>query len=194
MLRAYWCGVVVTVLAATATAEQVCREPSTKGICEALVNGEMRVLSEEELDDGRYRLGSLSSKSYRRVEESAKPIMQLGLESETRLVPRPPDPLACKIDGSLSYSQRGDEVHVDAVIENDDCAASSGRYRIRVTARDEQDVRVSDSHHESWSRGDAEPVTVTHSYPLVPNGELVRVSLRPTDGGCRCSAVEAVLE
>ncbi len=193
MRRVGW--IVLTALfGGASSADEVCKDPATKGICEAVVSGEMRQISEEEANDGRYRVGSLSRRVYTRSEPQEAKILQLGLETETRIVPGAPDPLACEIDGALSYYQRGDSVEVNAVIDNEDCAASSGRYRIRVIARDEAGERFSDSYNEAWSRVDAAPVTVTHHYPIVEDSLLVRVSLRPVRGGCRCSALEAVLE
>ena len=194
MRRAHWLGILVCGLTVAAGADEVCGDPQTKGVCEAVTSGEMRMVSEEELDDGRYRVGSLSRKVYKRTETREREMTQLRLEAESRWVPGTPDALACEIDGSLSYYQRGDAVEVNAVIDNEDCAASDGRYRIRVIARDEQGERISDSYNESWSRVDGAPVTVTHHYPIVPNGLLVRASLRPIAGSCRCSALDAVLE
>ena len=173
-------------------AATLCEQGDTGEGCASPTLIDMRLLSEEALEDegGPYRPGSFSRKVYKRSEGGLKgELPTLELEMTTRMVPGEVDPMACEIDGSLSYYQLGDSVEVHALIENEDCGASAGRYRVRVIARDEAGERVADSYNESWSRLDAEAVEVVHTYPLVTNGMLVRGSLRPVRDGCRCSAL-----
>ena len=189
--------ITVAVLALPAGAASLCEEGDTSGACDAVSLIDMRLVSEEEQEEeGRpYRPGSFSRKVYERSDGGISgDLPKLDLEMTTRLVPGQADPLTCEIDGSLSYLQLGDAVEVSAVIENRDCGASGGRYRIRVIARDEAGERISDTYNESWSRLGDDTVEVTHNYPLVPESMLVRVSLRPVGAGCRCSALDAVLE
>lgn len=187
----------VAMFALPAGAASLCQEGDTSNACDSVSLIDMQLVSEEEQEEeGQpYRPGSFSRKVYKRSEGGLSgELPKLDLEMTTRMVPGQPDPLACEIDGSLSYYQLGDAVEVNALIENNDCGASGGRYRIRVIARDESGERISDTYNESWSRLDDDAIEVTHNYPLVADAMLVRVSLRPVAGGCRCSALEAILE
>jgi hypothetical protein len=94
---------------------------------------------------------------------------------------------ACKAQLELEYYQKGADVHVDSVLSNAACAASSGSYVIEVRYRGADDVVVSRRFDETWERSDAAPVRASKVYPVGDNVDVVRV--RPRKLRCTCSDV-----
>jgi hypothetical protein len=81
----------------------------------------------------------------------------------------------CKAKASFEYTQRNTLASVIGVIENDDCAASGGDYRLSVRVRDQNgDIRTVD-HDEQWQREDDRPFTFEKHYAIGENVDLLRV-------------------
>ena len=108
-------------------------------------------------------------------------------EKTMSLPDQPVTDLLCDADVSISYSQMGDRVRVDAQVINEQCAASYGKYNVRVKTRDEDGETNMASHEESWSLDDASQLEATHYYDMNGDVELVwaRIHAKPKDF-CTC--------
>lgn len=103
----------------------------------------------------------------------------LSLELATEMI------LQCETRVDLEYDQRDTIVRVDGVIENETCAASSGRYEIEAQVKDENGEAETLVFSELWQRDDDQPVAVAGDYPIGENVELIRLRLRRLR--CTCS-------
>ncbi len=92
----------------------------------------------------------------------------------------------CQAQVSISYAQLHDRIRVDATVENDGCAASSGDYTVRVRTIDDGEARTR-TFAESWARQDAAPVKTRRYYDMDGDQKLVWAQVgtsRKTN--CRC--------
>lgn len=96
----------------------------------------------------------------------------------------------CEAALSIEYLQIGAIAKVDGVIENKDCAASGGEYRIEARVRDENGETQTLEFSESWQREDDQPVNFSAEYPIGENVELLRMR----SSGLRCECAEAIDE
>ena len=97
----------------------------------------------------------------------------------------------CRAEVSISYVPMYDKVRVETMVENDDCAASSGDYRLQVRTRGHDGEMLTEELNESWSRADAMRVETTKIYPLDIDRELVWVRVRTSrKTNCRCDGTD----
>ena len=99
---------------------------------------------------------------------------------------------ACRAEVSISYVPMYDKVRVETTVENADCAASSGDYRLQVRTRGHDGEVLTEELNESWRRADALRVETTKAYPLDIDRELVWVRVRTSrKTNCRCDGTDA---
>ena len=96
----------------------------------------------------------------------------------------------CAATYTVEYTQEDAKVGVAGVIENKDCAASSGEYKLLVRVRDETGEVKTLDFLGSWQRDDDEPVQFGGDYPIGNNLELVNVRIAQL----RCTCAEAPTE
>ena len=99
----------------------------------------------------------------------------------------------CEAQVSISYLQLNDKIRVDAVVENDDCAASEGIYTVKtrtLSATGERRVR---EFEESWRREDAATVEQRHVYDMAGDDRLSRATVS-TSRKTLCQCLEEGLE
>ncbi|MEO1202597.1 MAG: hypothetical protein AAFX10_07820 [Pseudomonadota bacterium] len=92
---------------------------------------------------------------------------------------------ACEARLELEYYQKGPEVHVDTVLSNSACAASSGSYVVEVRYRDSDGEIDSKLFDETWSRDDDQPVKASRDYAVADNVDVIRVRSRRLR--CECA-------
>ncbi len=98
---------------------------------------------------------------------------------------------ACEARLDVSYYQKGDSVHVETELRNDQCGASSGSYALEVRYRgDDGEVRAVE-FEELWQRSDAEPVTLEKDYYVAENIDVMRVRSRRLRCECASAPDEA---
>jgi len=95
--------------------------------------------------------------------------------------------LYCKAGISIEYTQRNTLASVTGTIENEDCDASSGAYRIAVRFRDESGETHDIEHPETWQRDNDQAFTFRHDYPIGENMDLLRVRARKIQ--CICAGI-----
>jgi hypothetical protein len=95
-----------------------------------------------------------------------------------------PKNVYCAATYSVEYTQKDAKVGVAGVIENKDCAASSGEYKVLVRVRDETGEVKALDFLGSWQRDDDEPVKFNEDYPIGNNVDLV--NLRVVQVRCTC--------
>ena len=117
--------------------------------------------------------------------EPKKTVIKSG--SETTLTVEVPAPKTahCATTGSLEYTQRDTIAKVEGQIENQDCAASAGKYTLAVVISDEQHELRTLNFSESWQRNDDKPVKFKADYEIGRNVELVRVKY--IQSHCMCT-------
>lgn len=101
----------------------------------------------------------------------------------------------CSADGSISYLRIDDKVKVNAEIRNHSCGASSGKYQVTVSSRNNTgDIKTHD-YREAWSRDDNSPVINTHYYHLNTDAELMSVQVTANAAEfCTCLTDEILEE
>lgn len=100
-----------------------------------------------------------------------------------------PQSAYCAATYAVEYTQKDTKVGVAGVIENKDCAASSGEYKLLVRVRNETgDVKTLD-FLESWQRYNDEPVKFGGDYAIGNNVDLVNV--RVVQVSCTCADAPA---
>lgn len=92
----------------------------------------------------------------------------------------------CQADISIGYLQFVTRARVDTVIENSDCAASSGQYEVQIQIIDESNELHVIEHVESWGREDDTPYKSRKLYDIGKNVELFRTTVRGLT--CRCDS------
>lgn len=91
----------------------------------------------------------------------------------------------CGASIEVNFSQWDTLVKVEGTIQNADCAASSGQYKLAVGVRDEHAETKTLEFVESWQRSDSLQVEFNRSYPVGQDVEVVRV--RPVMLSCTCA-------
>lgn len=93
-------------------------------------------------------------------------------------------PGSCLATVAIDYTQRVTLASVEGTVENPDCSASSGSFKVLVTLREAAgDVRTLE-FTERWSRDDDRPVPFKADYPIGEDVDLLRV--RPRSLSCSC--------
>ena len=95
----------------------------------------------------------------------------------------------CAATYAVDYTQKDTKVGVAGVIENKDCAASSGEYKLLVRVRDETGDAKTLDFLGSWQRDDDGPVKFSGDYPIGTNVDLVNV--RVVQVRCTCADAPA---
>lgn len=91
----------------------------------------------------------------------------------------------CQAKLEVEWYQKGPTVHVESVLTNADCDASSGFHTLRVSYRDATGETKSVEFPETWERADAAPVRAENDYYIAENIDVLRV--RPGKLRCVCS-------
>lgn len=91
---------------------------------------------------------------------------------------------SCTATVELRYTQSGEQAGVHSQISNEDCAASTGSYKLRLHIIDASGERHTLSFSEDWSRDDAQLIETERSYDIGDDVELV--SARLTAASCQC--------
>ena len=135
-----------------------------------------------------------SERSFKKTvfEADQKESLKVGGEVKTqytlRLVPTQSEGPRCEAEVEISYVQMHDRVRVETTVVNDDCAASSGRYRVRLRIRDEHGETQTQEFEESWARDDDALVMTTKHYPVAEGQELVWARVRTSPKtNCACT-------
>jgi hypothetical protein len=119
---------------------------------------------------------------------------QVELRAETSITVaatlKTPQNAYCAATYALEYTQKDTKVGVAGVIENEDCAASSGEYKLLVRVRDEGSEVKTLEFLGSWQREDEEPVEFGADYPIGNNMDLVNVRIVQV----RCTCADAPTE
>jgi len=120
-----------------------------------------------------------------RVIRLAEQVGQAKIEYKIKMEPKTPDRKSCRVHVSLAYLQYNDQAQVDATIENEDCAASSGEYTVRLKIRNQDsDIQLIENV-ESWARNDDKPIETQTVYDIGHDVDLIRVSTAKLT--CTCS-------
>jgi hypothetical protein len=115
----------------------------------------------------------------------------VNVESEVSVSIEAPVPKTryCATTMELEYSQRDTLAHVEGQIDNNDCAASSGEYRLAIVIRGVGPEPRILEFVESWQRQDDQPVQFKGDYPIGENTDLIRVRSRQLR--CTCAEIPA---
>jgi len=93
----------------------------------------------------------------------------------------------CHVSVATSYLQKNTLAIVDVVLENPDCAASSGSYTIAVRVRDENSELQTLSFDETWQREHDQSLETRQDYFIGDNVDLVNLRVRKLK--CICSGI-----
>lgn len=126
------------------------------------------------------RLVSCEQKSVRRIDTPITVTSTLEV----------PQSAYCAATYAVEYIQKDTNVGVAGVIENKDCAASSGEYKLLVRVRDETGEAKTLDFLGSWQRDDEGPVKFGRDYPIGNNVDLVNVRVVQV----RCTCADAPTE
>ncbi len=96
---------------------------------------------------------------------------------------------ACMANLEIEYYQKGSSAHVETLLTNDHCAASSGSFVIQVRYRDADGKNQSKNFPETWARSDSKPVVIERDYFVADNIDVTRV--RSRDLNCECAPDES---
>lgn len=96
----------------------------------------------------------------------------------------------CAATYAVDYTQKNTQVGVAGVVENKDCAASSGEYKLLVRVRDAAGEAKSLDFLGSWQRDDDRPVKFGGDYPIGNDVDLVNVRVVQV----RCTCADAAAE
>lgn len=110
--------------------------------------------------------------------ESRETVIKSEQEVSISLENPAPRTLRCATLIETEYTQRNTTASVAGTIENHDCAASDGEFKLFVSVRDANLELKTLEFVESWQRGDDQPVSFKADYPIGQNVELVRVRSR----------------
>ena len=92
---------------------------------------------------------------------------------------------SCSAAIDVEYYQRNTVARVSGLLENQDCAASSGSYSIFARIRTAEGEIETLEFPEEWQRDDDQPVAIEADYPIGENVELLRLRTRRVV--CRCT-------
>jgi hypothetical protein len=98
--------------------------------------------------------------------------------------------LQCATTVEVEYTQRDTSVSVQGSLDHQDCAASSGEYRLTVSVRDASGELKRLEFAEPWQRSDDQPVAFKAEYPIGENVDLVSVRARQLRCTCAAAAAE----
>ena len=98
----------------------------------------------------------------------------------------------CIANVQLRFTQSGDQARIDSYIENEDCAASTGKYELRLRIRDVGGERHTLNFSEAWSRENALPVETRKFYDIGDNVVLTSIGLKVSS--CQCTNKSAAPE
>lgn len=96
----------------------------------------------------------------------------------------------CAATLGLEYYQRGTDAHVVSTLKNEQCAASSGSYVLRIRYRPDEGEMGDLEFEETWSRDDEADVVVEKDYYVGENLDIRRVS----SAKLRCTCTETDTE
>ncbi|MCZ6641272.1 MAG: hypothetical protein O7F71_06825 [Gammaproteobacteria bacterium] len=97
-------------------------------------------------------------------------------------------PNACDADVTIASTQMNDKIRIKAKIVNNDCAASSGSYTLRLLTMNENGETHARAYTESWSREDDAPVESLKYFDMEGDVDLLRVRVRTSSKtACICS-------
>jgi hypothetical protein len=82
----------------------------------------------------------------------------------------------CAATLGLEYYPRGTDAHVISTLKNEQCAASSGSYVLRIRYRPDEGEMGEVEFAETWSRDDDADVAVEKNYFVGENLDIRRVS------------------
>ncbi len=99
---------------------------------------------------------------------------------------------SCTATVRLRYSQSDDQASVRSEIENEDCAASTGKYELRLRIKDASGERHTLSFSEDWSRENALPIEAHKFYDIGDDVDLASIRLKATS--CECTNKPAAAE
>jgi hypothetical protein len=94
----------------------------------------------------------------------------------------------CAATLGLEYYQKGTDAHVISTLKNDQCAASSGSYVLRIRYRPDEGEMGEVEFAETWSRDDDADVVVEKDYFVGEDLDIRRVS--STKLKCACAETE----
>ena len=97
----------------------------------------------------------------------------------------PPPTRRCHVRVTMDYLQKNDVAKVDSMLENEDCAASSGSYTVSIRYRDQNNEQQRVEYDETWEREDDQPLTITKDYFAGKNVDITRV--QPKNLTCLCA-------
>jgi hypothetical protein len=109
---------------------------------------------------------------------------QVEHEYKIKLESRKQKVKACNAELSISYQQYDTQAKVETNIENEDCAASGGKYTVDILVSDAGGQTHEIEHDETWSRDDNKPYASQKIYDIGKNVDLIRV--RTTGLSCTC--------
>ncbi len=95
----------------------------------------------------------------------------------------------CHLTVDIGYLQKNTSVIVDTTLENPDCAASSGSYRVAVKFRDENSELQTVEFEETWRREDDQPLATRQEYYIGENVDLINARVRRPQ--CLCAIMPA---
>lgn len=101
---------------------------------------------------------------------------------------------ACEARLEVEYYQKGDSVHVETELRNDQCGASSGSYALEVRYRGDDGEIQTVEFEEVWERSDAAPITQGKDYYVAENVDVMRVRSRRLRCECASAPDEAGAE
>jgi hypothetical protein len=96
---------------------------------------------------------------------------------------------ACMANLEIEYYQKGSSAHVEALLTNDHCAASSGSFVIQIRYSDAEGKYQSKDFPETWARSDSESVVIEKDYFVADDIDVTRVRSRGLY--CECVPDEA---
>lgn len=95
--------------------------------------------------------------------------------------------LACNANISISYTQMNERIRVKTSIDHEDCAASSGEYRLRIRTRDEALELHTVEISKSWAREKNAVIELTEYYDIGADVDLVSLRIKQSPKkGCTC--------
>ncbi len=97
---------------------------------------------------------------------------------------------ACQAAIEIEYYQKGSSAHVESMLTNDDCGASSRTYVIQIRYRGADRQTQSKDFPETWERVDSDPVVAEKDYFVADDVDILRVRSRKLH--CTCVPDEQV--
>lgn len=94
----------------------------------------------------------------------------------------------CEADLRIEYFQKGSDAHVETMLVNEACGASSGDYTVRIRYKDAQGEINRLEFEETWDRDDDADVTSEKDYFVGDDIDIVRVNTRGLS--CNCKELE----